>query len=508
MKVSLPNMALFNRTLMMDNRHWHGYLLRLVLMVVILFALLSFSLSSTFTAQASAVGLQFFTTIANTNLVFISIFAITLFSSAITEEKEIDSLNLLLMTGIGPFAMLLSKGASKMISAMMLIVAQFPFTLLAITLGGVGFMQILGVYLSLISYMILVANIALFFSVIAKKSANSAVYTMIALLLLNVFAPFWWWSEFLSPFMQTSRILATQSSGDLFNAQVYGSVIVGGSFFLLSFMSFNYFSRLTDSSSGLSAFTSRRWFQVKFFRVSRAWDRAIYWKEFYFTAGGKLTFFVIPLITVSIIAISSYLSNYMPTVEDIGSWLLTFGLIFLFLKGIYLSSSLFSREVWNKTHSSLVLLPISLRELAYKKILGGLIIMIPSVIMVLSSAVIFRENIFEFFLTEFSGIKEIAIFVAVICYAFIAIIFYFHLVTYLSLIIKHGAFAIAAVAVYAIQMLFMIPFMVLPLLGNLVGYNQEWIIVVVVVMFLLIYNLATLFLHILIGKKLIAIASQ
>jgi len=192
MKVSLPNMALFNRTLMMDNRHWHGYLLRLVLMVVILFALLSFSLSSTFTAQAFAVGLQFFTTIANTNLVFISIFAITLFSSAITEEKEIDSLNLLLMTGIGPFAMLLSKGASKMISAMMLIVAQFPFTLLAITLGGVGFMQILGVYLSLISYMILVANIALFFSVIAKKSANSAVYTMIALLLLNVFAYFNW----------------------------------------------------------------------------------------------------------------------------------------------------------------------------------------------------------------------------------------------------------------------------------------------------------------------------
>lgn len=508
MKVSLPNMALFNRTLMMDNRHWHGYVLRLILMVVILFALLSFSLSSTFTAQASAVGLQFFTTIANTNLVFISIFAITLFSSAITEEKEIDSLNLLLMTGIGPFAMLLSKGASKMVSAMMLIVAQFPFTLLAITLGGVGFMQIVGVYLSLICYMILVANIALFFSVVAKKSANSAVYTMVAILLLNIFAPFWWWSKFLSPFMQTNRILATQSSSGLFDAQVYGSVIVGVIFFLLSLMTFNYFSRLTDSSSGVSALTSRRWFQIKFFRVSRAWGNALYWKEFYFTAGGKLTFFVTPLIAVSIMAITSYCLNYMPTVEDIGSWLLTLGLIFLSLKGIYLSSSLFSREVWNKTHSSLVLLPISLRELAYKKILGGLIIMIPSAIMVLISAVIFRENIFEFFVKELDSSKEILLFIGISSYVSIAILFYFHLVTFFSLFIKYGAFAIAAVAVYALQMLFMIPFMVLPLFGKMVGYNQEWIIFGIVAIFLFIYNLATLFLHILIGRKLRVIASQ
>ena len=101
------------------------------------------------------------------------------FATAITEEKEEGTLGLLKMAGISRAGILLGKSTSRLVSAMLLLFAQFPFTLLAITLGGVTFQQILAAYSALLAYMILVANLAMFFSVSSKRSSTASLLSAI-----------------------------------------------------------------------------------------------------------------------------------------------------------------------------------------------------------------------------------------------------------------------------------------------------------------------------------------
>ena len=52
------------------------------------------------------------------------------------EEKEEQTLGLLRMTGLSPLSILLGKSTSRLCGALLLLAAQFPFTIFAVTLGG------------------------------------------------------------------------------------------------------------------------------------------------------------------------------------------------------------------------------------------------------------------------------------------------------------------------------------------------------------------------------------
>ena len=80
------------------------------------------------------------------------------FATAITEEKEEGTLGLLKMAGISRVSILLGKSTSRLITAILLFLVQLPFTLLAITLGGVTLGQIFAAYWALLAYMLLVAH--------------------------------------------------------------------------------------------------------------------------------------------------------------------------------------------------------------------------------------------------------------------------------------------------------------------------------------------------------------
>lgn len=97
-----------------------------------------------------APGLRFFQYLVTLNGCLIGLAGIGFFSSAITEEKEEGTLGLMQMTGISPLGILFGKLVSRLLQASLLIIIQIPFTLLAITLGGITLPQILATYSTLL----------------------------------------------------------------------------------------------------------------------------------------------------------------------------------------------------------------------------------------------------------------------------------------------------------------------------------------------------------------------
>ena len=100
------------------------------------------------------------------------------------------TLGLLRMAGIGPLALLSGKSIPRMFGAVLLLSSQFPFTLLAITLGGVTIHQVTATYYSLLSYTLLLANVALFCSVVSRRTSGAAFATAAAIALF-LFVPWW-----------------------------------------------------------------------------------------------------------------------------------------------------------------------------------------------------------------------------------------------------------------------------------------------------------------------------
>ena len=81
-------------------------------------------------------------------------------------------LGLLRMTDLNSIAILLGKSTSRLVGAFLMLVVQLPFILLAVTLGGVGLIQILAAYSSLLAYLFLVCNLALLCSVAVSQYRN------------------------------------------------------------------------------------------------------------------------------------------------------------------------------------------------------------------------------------------------------------------------------------------------------------------------------------------------
>ncbi len=173
-------LALLIRALRVDARSLRPHLIRLGLLATILWLLYLASWQASF---MGAPGLQLFSGLTVTNTWFITIVGVTYFASAITEEKEERTLGLLRMADIGGASILLGKWLPRMIGMLSLIVVQFPFTLLAITLGGVTAGQVNAVYVALLLLLVSVGTYSLLFSVICRNTGTAVRLTFIVLLL-------------------------------------------------------------------------------------------------------------------------------------------------------------------------------------------------------------------------------------------------------------------------------------------------------------------------------------
>ena len=456
-----PNLALFLRTLTMDGRHWVGYALRLLMLGTLAMTLVQFLLSSMVSAQSAAPGLEFFSLIASTNLFFISICGVVVFATAITEEKEVGSLGLLMMTGLTPLTTLLSKGTSKLLVGAGLVMAQLPFSILAVTLGGVGQRQVLAAYAAILAYMFFVGNLALFFSVVSSRSAKAMTLTFLILITFNVAVLIYPETRWMSPGVRMGEILATGFSGPVAGIFEEAMVATGLLFFMLSLAIFNSLSReIGDDTPSVSRTPwSMGGRKFRLFPVPRTWRDAITWKEFYFSHGGAFGILGVSLIMVASTATGAYLFSGIGVLSppELGTIMFVVGCAVLTLQGIQVSSTIFGSEIHGKTYPLLALLPWSKHRLAYSKLLGASIFMLPSLAFAMSGLAVMVAS-------QSVSISESLALTAV--HAIPQCVLYYYLVVYFSFKIRFGAFVVAAFVLGAIQTFMGVPMGLLLLLTN------------------------------------------
>ena len=462
----LSALALFERSLRLETRSALICWSRVGLLVLILLFLIPiYSMANT--GWVGAPGLAFLQEMAWANLVFITLAGLSYFASAITEEKEERMLGLLRMTDLDPIAILLGKSTSRLVGALLLLLAQIPFVLLAVTLGGVGPLQIAASYATLLAYLFLVCNLALLFSVVSRNTTTAAAFTL-GVLLLFLLGHYWaagieaasappgqvnlqrgvWpaltatidlWRQ-ATPSDRLSGIFRTGFAGPAIGFQVASNLALGVLLFLLSWMIFDRCTREEKEAAPLGLPLFRR--TTRHSRIPRGiiGTRAITWKDFTFMSGGGfglwLKFAVVAFLVAlcNVIALESG-NGTVFTKEFEGTVLIWVSLAATAIFLAWDASRLFRGEIRDKTLSSLVLLPVSLSELAYRKVAGALAGTLPLLTGVVLGVLLTPDDLGKL-LNEMT--REPIIF-GVFTVAILQFVLFLHLIAFLSLIIKRGA---------------------------------------------------------------------
>lgn len=464
-----PTLALMNRSLRLDMRLRRFHVLRLLVVGLLFLFLIWVQFES---ILFGAPGLMFFETIIWLNFVLITLAGASFFATAITEEKEELTLELFTIAGISPVSILLGKSTNRFLAALLVLVAQLPFTLLAITLGGTTFGQIAAAYVGLTAYLFLVANIALFFSVICSRS-GSAMFSSAFTILLALFGT----STILGTLnnlvthgflpakgtvvQYTSLILDKIDAASLLSRipvivktgfkeppvsfQVTSNLAAGSAFFILSWMVFRLFNRGASRSAPSRSWLPQSNRHLRLLGPLRPWSDALVWKDFYFIAGGKLMilgrFLLVPLL-VAALAFLQYIDGWR-----INWWDKTVGNIVVVSLAVLAgelaiqASRIFHDEVKWKTLSNIAMLPRSITSTAYAKVRGCLLGCVPYIVWLgLGIAAESQE-----LLDRLDSVSDLILMIAVVVH----FILFLHVVAFVSLYIKWGALPMATVVFLA-----------------------------------------------------------
>lgn len=387
--------ALTVRALRVDSRNLTPHLLRAGLALFILMYLLSTQQSST----RQAPGRDLFGWIIYTNAVFASFVVPLLFANAITEEKEERTLSLLLIADVSPLALLIGKFLPRMLSVLLVFVIQLPFSLLAITLGGVTLTQVIAGYAAVAAYVVFVGLMSLWCSFVLRLTANAIGLAGLMLLayhafpaILHMFFAIYAndriWGEFAQSglstmnmywptnlFFRLNTILVAGYDSGVLSLQVGINLIFGLLFFLTAWWMFPFSNREMDATP-----VKRR--SRNAFR-RRPWRAAIAWKEFYFTAGGTFQFWLKLVLyggVFLLVTLASVNWNWN-RIDWSESTLIGAGVLFYFflpLETILTVGRLFYPEIKDQTLSSLFMLPLSTARIAYSKLFGALLSLLPA----------------------------------------------------------------------------------------------------------------------------------
>jgi ABC-type transport system involved in multi-copper enzyme maturation permease subunit len=415
--------ALFFRSLRGESRSVWVHVSWLFLLLVIYVALCFAQEQSRF---FGAPGLNFFRSVAYLNAIFVTLLGVSYFSSAISEEKEEDTLGLMTMAGISSLGILLGKSTTRLFQVFLLFAVQYPFTLLAVTLGGLMPDQIYSAYAALLAYTWLLANAGLFCSVVSRRSRDAAglttllligyiflpLFSMVALQLLRATTDEFW--MMVGPSIQPSLAWISKTSvfSELYQVtetgiqlswtpQLISNLLGGLFFFLISWWLFQFVSHEPATESTVRSLVPRSTGRKRLFATGRTWDWALAWKDFHFIAGGWIGVVIRCGLYIGVYWLS-FAASY-PWEQPIGNreirWRdVTYGYQ-MFLPPLFAvdcalcASRLFQEEIRYQTLASLLMLPRSIAHLAYTKLVGCLIGLIPGMVALLTA----------FFLLEGSG---------------------------------------------------------------------------------------------------------
>ena len=503
--------ALFIRSLREDLRARLPPILRAALVLIIL---LIIGANQRKFGWIGAPGCQFLGVVMMLNLAFIGVAALSIFPSAIAEEKEDGTLTLLRMTNLNPLSILLGKGATRLISALMLLAAQIPFTMLAVTLGGVTMTQILHAYAILGATTFFLCNLAMLASVYCRTATRAGFLTGIIGGVLYAVLPFictitsfgrWrpgrattgeLWetiSNYIleaNPVWAMGNLLFDYRRSSFLSNQVWFSLGAGTLCFLFAWLIFDRYCATAETAPGRVKKTKngkpRRWAHV-----SRPWQRLpLAWKDFNFMAGGRFGFYL-RLFMAGLILLGAYgvaWSSYQRELEwvarhdnisghyysskgsiDAHFWKL-FSLITIVLAGyiaalelLLITGRIFGAERRNLTLSSLVALPWSVGKIVRQKILGCLAVLLPWVILAAVGISLNFHNIWEEIIREFTklavyhrqggGIRILSA-ISVICYVCTQALLSLTVLVWFSLRIRRGALPATIATMTVVNVIF------------------------------------------------------
>jgi len=454
-------LALMTRSLRTEARSVRTYTVRLALTGLIFFGLI---MSYTQSMWMGAPGLHLFGWIMGIGFALLTLAGLSYFATVISEEREEMTLGLLRMTRLNSISIILGKSGTRLLATLVLLLAQLPFTLMAITLGGVGVQQIIAGYLMLAAYAIALAGVALLWSVLCRRSRNASATMLIALLCFFVgpwlgkalidmlvqqgqlagngavgqsATTFFDWLIEASPISRMRVILGTGFSDSAIGFQVITNVAGGAVCFVLAWLAFEYLHRDEVPAGPGGAGTSRKRLARRRRRSRRAWRAALLWKDFRYMGSGIAGWIgrlvVYGAVVGAIYVLSHWKRPFDPTeLGDIMVWTAIAGLM---IEASALAAHVFRDEINWRTLSGIMILPMSVGKLAYAKITGCLLLLIPAALLFCLGAMLTPHNFKEVFghiITEPEGWLAIAI-----C------VFFVHLVAFLSLYLKWGALAAA-----------------------------------------------------------------
>ena len=403
--------ALLERSLRIDARNWSTHLCRLGL-VASIYASLCFALSTQ--NMFGAPGLRFFQGIAYLDLMFITLLGFGYFSTSITEEKEEDTLGLMLMAGISPLGILTGKSIGRLWQAILLVAAQYPFMLLAVTMGGVTSLQIQAVTLALIAYTIFLAGLGLLCSTLAPRSRSASTMMIVGLVIyfvvpaiaqtllallsrkilqgINTATATDSWRQILAGledacvFLRMGEILSTAFFQSIWSVQVVSNIVMGIAFALIAWLLFGLATRDPSTEATSRGLVARRRSFLRF-NAGRPRINPFVWKDFHFVSGGIGTIFVRFVLYVglclAVLGIQDFFESSGGVAVQVEPLLMLLSLT-VALDAAMLLAQTMHEEIRGQTLSSLLMLPHSPIGIVYSKFLGSLLGWLPGPLVLLA----------------------------------------------------------------------------------------------------------------------------
>ena len=408
--MKIPALALTVRSLRTDNRAFLTYALRFILLC---FVFLMLYIAHDGMGRSAAPGLDFFQSVMRVDLLAIAVIGVSYFSSVITEEKEDMTLGLLKMTGLSPVSILLGKSLSRLLTGLFLLMSQLPFTLVAVTLGGIDTHQVIAAYVALGAFLMMVYALALLASTVCKRSRTASAATFLGLISLLLgpvlgygivgamvdwqliarggvihenYEVFFYWILDCNAFARVEYIMVSGYNGPVFgHVQVYSNLILATILLALSWLLFNRCT-LDDTASAPSRGFMPFWRRKKITRslAGRSWDHAIEWLGYHFTAGGvwgwRLRFIGLAALFclwgyVELNSSNRYGGDF--DYGDVGAATMVCSIILACAQCVLVAGTIFQDEVRHQTLSSLALLPQPMGRVALAKVRGALMSLAP-----------------------------------------------------------------------------------------------------------------------------------
>lgn len=392
-------LALFGRSLRTDARSFYVQLMRGLPILVVYISIL-FTLSSS--SRFGAPGLQMFRMLVWLNAIFAGLLSIGYFSTSISEEKEEDTLGLMQMAGISPLGILLGKVGGRVFQTLLLIAVQYPFTLLAVTMGGITPDQVWSAYVGVSACTFLFSGMGLLCSTVASRSRTASAlmtlgivaYIGIPLMASEVvrylqsrgMLTTFWAGIFdgvhnSSLYVRIGTILSSGFGESPCSVQVLTNIAGGIACYLLSWGVFGVCTQSPATERTTRGLLAHPRGMLRWFSPGRPGHHPFAWTGFYFVGGGIGGFLLRIAAYLLLVAIGSLIalirgwgwdSTFASLLQHVGTTLLA-------LDVAILASRTVQEEVHGQTLQSLIMLPRPVSQVIYAKLGGALLVSLPGV---------------------------------------------------------------------------------------------------------------------------------